>query len=111
MPITARSAFFERPSASSIRTPSAVCADRREADAAQQLGAFRQVPRRDDLGDLCGTPRIRIRGCASMMVTSAPRLRALAASSSPMKPPPMIATWLPGSRWSRIDSASAKVLR
>ena len=38
-----------------------------------------------------GTPRIRMRGCASTSVTSRPSLRALEATSRPMKPPPMIA--------------------
>ena len=54
-----------------------------------------------------GTPRIRIRGSASMTVTRAPRRRALAASSSPMKPAPTMMTWPFSWRWSRMASASA----
>ena len=54
-----------------------------------------------------GMPRLRTRGWPSISVTVAPSLRALAASSSPMNPPPSMAIWLPSIRCARMRAASS----
>ena len=82
--------------APSIGEQNCIIFDMRDAGAGENDDARRGMAIGDAVAMASVTPRNRMRGWLSMTVTAQPRWLALAASSRPMTPPPMIATLRPG---------------
>ena len=104
IPAMMTSAAISRPSERTI-VSAEMCAMLALVKIATPASAWRAAMRLAISG---GTPRMRTRGCASITVTRQPRLAALAASSSPIKPPPMMATLFPLMNSDRILMESAR---
>ena len=98
------------------RRPPACSCDRHDGSPQRMCTPGRMMRHGTTAAISAGTPRIRMRGCASITVTGQPRARAAAASSRPMKPPPMIARRAPrvqmrADRQRVVEGAQVKAMR